>query len=473
MSSNLLRNGHLLWRAGFGPAATGLQDLGRHHPQKVYAALRKASAKAPAYLDLADSYLKGLMMGIGDAGRQARTLDAEERRMAQQKQRESLRNLNLAWMGEMTGSPAQLREKVALFWHGHFATRNLNVFYQQDLLHILRTGGLGSFRDLLHTVSKSAALLNFLNAQQNRKDHPNENFARELMELFTLGRGQYTEKDVKEAARAFTGWGANARGEFVFRRQQHDTGAKEVLGRKGNLTGEEVLDHILDQPATARFIARKAYQFFVNDTPDEGKVQWLADRYYRNGYDTGKLMDDIFTSDWFYAERHIGTRIKSPVELMVGIQRMLPMEVENEESLLLLQRVLGQVLFYPPNVAGWPGGKAWIDSSTLMTRLRLPLLLEAEDLALRAKADDDQLGGKPEVVKRKGMGARIDWPVYVKNFESVPRTALLTTMQSHLLLSPTALPPELLRAHSDESGRESFIRTATMKIMSLPEYQLC
>src|SRR4030095_7613275 len=142
----------------------------------------------------------------------------------------------------MVNSRAQLREKMAFFWHGHFACRNLNVFYQQALLDVIRRNALGSFRDMLHEVSKSAAMLNFLNNQQNRKDHPNENFAREVMELFTLGRGNYTEHDIKEAARAFTGWSATLKGEFVFRKFNHDFGTKTVLGKSGDLTGEDVLD---------------------------------------------------------------------------------------------------------------------------------------------------------------------------------------------------------------------------------------
>src|SRR5204863_9435969 len=143
---------------------------------------------------------------------------------------------------------------MAFFWHGHFACRNLNVFYQQGLLDIIRRNALGSFRDMLHEVSKSAAMLNFLNNQQNKKDHPNENFAREVMELFTLGRGNYTENDIKEAARAFTGWGATIGGEFAFRKFQHDDGQKNVLGKTGRFDGDDVLSILLEHRQTASFI---------------------------------------------------------------------------------------------------------------------------------------------------------------------------------------------------------------------------
>src|SRR5688572_26238900 len=232
--SKQLKNQHLLWRAGFGPAVEQLPDLNDFTPQEFYKALVKASEKTPVYMNVANNYLEGLMMGIDQVGRvQRKDLSAEEKKEVQRQSREGVRNLNLTWLREMVNSAAQIREKMAFFWHGHFACRNLNVFYQQGLLGVLRKHALGDFGTLLKEVSRSAAMLNFLNNQQNRKGHPNENFAREVMELFTLGRGNYTENDVKEAARAFTGWGANIPGEFIFRKNQHDTRSEERRVGKG------------------------------------------------------------------------------------------------------------------------------------------------------------------------------------------------------------------------------------------------
>jgi uncharacterized protein (DUF1800 family) len=483
------KNLHLMWRAGFGPAVEQLGDLNKYSPKQFYKALQKASEKKPEYIDVADDYLKGLMLGIEEVGRQQRKeMDEDQRKQVQQKNRQGVRNLNMYWMHEMVSTGAQLREKLSFFWHGHFACRNLNVFYQQGLLDVLRRNALGSFRTMLHEVSKSAAMLNFLNNQQNKKDHPNENFAREVMELFTLGRGNYTEDDVKEAARSFTGWSSNVKGQYVFRRFQHDAGRKTVLGKTGNLTGEEVLDHLLAQKQTARFITQKIYKFFVNDTPDEKNIEWLADRFYKNDYDISKLCEDIFTSEWFYDDKNIGVKIKSPVELLTGIQRILPMKLENEEALMLLQRVLGQLLFYPPNVAGWPGGKAWIDSSTLMMRMRIPQMLNDQDeMNVKPKDDDDTMMGKksdknedPKVKGQKQMGrlgkpilVNIDWTKYVKNFDPVKRDKLLADMNSVLLVTHKAVSDELIKKFSDESGRENFIKSATIQIMSTPEYQLC
>ena len=474
-----------MWRAGFGPAVEQLGDLNKYSPKQFYKALQKASEKRPEYIDVADDYLKGLMLGIEEVGRQQKKeMDEDQRKQVQQKNRQGVRNLNMYWMHEMVNTGAQLREKLGFFWHGHFACRNLNVFYQQGLLDILRRNALGSFRTMLHEVSKSAAMLNFLNNQQNRKDHPNENFAREVMELFTLGRGNYTEDDVKEAARAFTGWASIPKGEFIFRRGQHDYGNKTVLGKTGNLTGEEVLDHLLAQKQTAKFITQKMYKFFVNDTPDEKNIEWLADRFYKNDYNIGKLCEDIFTSDWFYAAENIGTKIKSPVELVVGIRRMLPMKLQNEEVQLLIQRLLGQILFYPPNVAGWPGGKNWIDSSSLMFRLKLPQLIQAQgDISLKPKADDDQMMGMnyTEMVtakksnRKKGQQimAEVDWALYYDGFKSVAREQLIPEISKLLLQSPSGINEIVLKKYVDASSRENFIRTATVKLMSTPEYQLC
>jgi len=481
-----LKNQHLLWRAGFGPAVYQLDDLAKTSPQKLYRDLQRASSKKPEYLQAADNYLQGLMLGIQEAGRQQKEMSPEQKKEIRKRSRESIRNLNLYWMNEMVNSDAQLREKMAFFWHGHFACRNLNIFFQQELLHIIRRNALGSFRDLLHEVSKTGAMLNFLNNNQNRKDHPNENFAREVMELFTMGRGNYTEDDVKEAARAFTGWGANAKGEFVFRKFQHDDGSKTVLGKTGDFDGDEVLEILLEQKQTAKFISQKIYRFFVNDMIDQPKVDWLADRFYKSGYDIGRLMEDIFTSDWFCEEKNIGCKIKSPIELLVGIQRMLPMKLENEEALLLLQRLLGQILFYPPNVAGWPGGKTWIDSSTLMMRMRIPQLInERDEFNMNPKSDDDQMMGlndddtKPKSDRyRIGKGARpiivkIDWGNYVGYYNSVPRGDLVNDIAGNLLQTKKAVSAGVIIEYSDSGDKESFIKTATIQIMSTPEYQLC
>jgi uncharacterized protein (DUF1800 family) len=307
------------------------------------------------------------------------------------------------------------------------------------------------------------------------------------MELFTMGRGNYTETDVKEAARAFTGWGANIKGEFVFRKFTHDDGNKTVLGKTGNFNGDDVLDILLDNKQTSKYIIQKIYRFFVNENVDRGKVDWLADRFYKSDYDISKLMEDIFTSDWFYDEKNIGVRIKSPIELIAGIRRMLPMKLQNEEAQLLVQRVLGQVLFYPPNVAGWPGGKNWIDSSTLMMRMRLPQMFnDTDEFNVKPKSDDDQMMGrmddeKPNVYKGnkaigkigKPINAEISWSNYLKNFDSVPREQLIDAVQNSLLQIAPGYSKAVIQYYTNNQSRESFVKTTTIQIMSTPEYQMC
>lgn len=480
--SNQQKNQHLLWRAGFGPAAEEMEQLKTATPKAYLKALMAASAKAPAPIDVVDNNTRELFRMISDAQLKRKELSDMQRRELQKNYRDGIKRLNLAWMNQMVNSDAQLREKMALFWHGHFASRQVNLFFNQALLNEIRTRALGNFGDLLKAVSHSASMLAFLNNQQNRKQSPNENFAREVMELFTMGRGNYTEKDIKEAARAFTGWGYNAQGDFVFRKNVHDEGVKTVLGKTGNLTGDDVLNILLEQKQTATYITTKIYRYFVNEEVNQQHVNWLAERFYKNGYRIDQLMNDIFSSDWFYEEKNIGVKIKSPVELLAGIRRLVPMNIENEEVQLLFQRALGQLLFYPPNVAGWPGGKNWIDSSTLMLRMRIPQLIsESAVFSLSPKDDDDIMMGikdKPTaaLLKAKGGGQQIkvviNWNVYTKQFEQVPREQLLNKLSDALLqLKPASSTP--VAKYTDSANREQFIKTATIQLMSTPEYQLC
>ena len=494
--SNRLKNQHLLWRAAFGPMAEAEMDLDNVSQKKLWETLVKTSSKSPEYIDVANNVLKGLVNGIGDAVRMENLRDKltpEDKKFIREQSQEDLKNLNLRWMAEMINSEAQLREKMAFFWHGHFACREINIFYQQLLLQEMRTRSLSNFGDILKSVSKSASMLSFLNNQQNRKQHPNENFAREVMELFTLGRGHYTENDIREAARAFTGWGFNLKGEFVFRKNQHDEGQKTIFGKTGNFDGDDVLNMLLENKQTAKYISWKLYKFLVNENQvDDAKVNWLADRFYQSNYDIHSLLQDIFTSDWFYNENNIGSKIKSPVELLVGMRRVLPMELEVSQVQLLFQKVLGQVLFYPPNVAGWPGGTSWIDSSSLMFRLRLPQLLKDNQTAnITPKTDDDQQMGmmdSDKMVKKdykiynnktpgntaQRIMADINWDEYLKVYKDIPRENLIDVMATILLQTPDgSLKKETIAATADASTRESFIKSVTVALMATPEYQLC
>ena len=481
--SNRLKNQHLLWRAAFGPLAENIVDISDLSQQKLWELLLKASTKKPEKIEVSSGMFDGLIKGVQDLAKM-QALTKEEKKAMRKQSREGLKNLNLRWLEEMINSEAQLREKMSLFWHGHFACRVINIFFQQQLLDIIRKNSLGNFGDLLKEVSRSPAMLQFLNNQQNRRQHPNENFAREVMELFTMGRSSYTEIDIKEAARAFTGWGFNMQGEFAFRRNQHDDGTKTFLGKTGNFNGDDIIDILLDQKQTARFITDKIYRYFVNEKPDEARVRWLADRFYNSGYDIQNLMGDIFTGEWFYDEKNVGTKIKSPIELLAGIRRLLPMEMENDSTQLLFQRALGQILFYPPNVAGWLGGKSWIDSSTLMLRLRIPQIITAnEDINIHPKSDDDTMMGqmRDENVQRqknkrfivKDSTAIVDWEVTTKVFEKIPRENLLTEISNTVLQTKGRVNTVLMAKYLDNGSRENYIKTVIIHLMSTPEYQLC
>jgi uncharacterized protein (DUF1800 family) len=476
-----LKNQHLLWRAGFGPAAEQWTDLSKTSPQKLYEALEKASRKDPMPLKVATNFMDGLMNGID--GIRRTEITKEQRQQMQKKSREEIRNINLEWLDEMVNSEQQLREKMAFFWHGHFACRNLNALYQQDLINIIRKNALGNFGTMLKEVSRSAAMLAFLNNQQNRKQKPNENFAREVMELFTMGRGNYTEKDIKEAARAFTGWQFQLNGDFIFRPQLHDEGAKTVLGKTGNFDGDDVLDILLEQKQTAVYLTGKIYKFFVNEQADEEKIKQLADVFYNSKYDISKLLRSIFTADWFYEEKNIGAKIKSPVELLAGIRRSLPMDLALPETQLYLQKVLGQILFYPPNVAGWPGGKNWIDSSSLMFRMRLPQIMAMkESFNIKAKSDDDtEMGRMEEKMQQQNrrIGGRviettIQWETPYQQLQKTARENLLTSMASFLWQTDVSkMNKAMIEKFIDAGSRERYIQTGIIHLMSTPEYQMC
>ena len=485
--SKTSHNLHLLWRAGFGPAVSDIPMLDKINRNDLFRQMLKSSSRDPEYINVAGNVMQGLFKGIQEEGKMQQ-LTKEQKLEIRKQSREDLKNLNLRWLDEMVNGNAALREKLSFFWHGHFACREINIFYQQQLLDIIRKNALGNFGDLLRGVSKSASMLSFLNNQQNRKQSPNENFAREVMELFTMGRGNYTEKDIKEAARAFTGWGFNLAGEFVFRRNFHDAGEKTFLGKTGNFNGDDVLDILLENPQTARFITTKLYRFFVNEQVNEKRVSWLSQRFLKNNYDIRKLLEDIFTADWFYADENIGAKIKAPIELLVGIRRILPMDFEKEQVLLLYQRLLGQVLFYPPNVAGWPGGKNWIDSSSLMYRLRLPRILHDDEIFNASpKDDDDVMMGRedPEVKNneqkirnKKVAGSNrglvnvdIDWPLYISQFKQVPKEKLALSI-AVVLCTKGTIDLDMIRRYAEKDSREDYIRSVTIAIMSLPEYQM-
>ena len=276
------------------------------------------------------------------------------------------------WWGErMLRTTRPLEEKLTLFWHGHFATGNTKVRDTRMMLRqneMLRANAGGNFRDLLLGILRDPAMLVYLDNGENVKDHPNENFGRELLELFSLGVGNYTERDIREGARAFTGW-TNDVLEFEFDGEQHDFGEKTFLGRTGPFDGDDIIDIILEQPAAAEFISAKLYRYFVREEIDDGVRTELAAVFRDAGYELQPLLSRIFLSRDFYSSASYATQIKSPVQLVVSTYRKLGLtELPTIPDFNRLTAGLGQTLFNPPNVAGWAGGRTWVTPATLLER---------------------------------------------------------------------------------------------------------
>ena len=286
----------------------------------------------------------------------------------------NVRQLSAWWSYRMLHTPAQLLEKITLFWHGHFATSAEKVTQAKLMLtqnELLRSFAIGDFSELVMKVSHDPAMLIYLDSATNRKAHPNENFAREIMELFCLGEGNYTENDIRELARCFTGWEIR-RDEFRFNPYQHDAGNKIIFGQTGEFSGEDGVKLVLDQKATPEFVVSKLIRFFVMDEPvaDEALVAPLAKQFRSDGMSIEPVLKRILKSNLFFSSYATGRKVRSPVELAIGLLRCLEGST-NTFALGEAMQTLGQGLMYPPSVKGWDGGRTWINSSTLLGRSNL------------------------------------------------------------------------------------------------------
>jgi len=326
-----------------------------------------------------------------------RGMSVEERMLANREMVQKVFALRSWWLTEMLVTSSPLTEKMTLFWHNHFVSgqqkvRSPQLMYRQN--DLLRRHALGNFGELLHAVARDPAMVIYLDSASNRKGQPNENFAREVMELFTLGEGNYGERDIKEMARAFTGWSINPEtGEFLFRPFAHDDGEKTVLGRTGNFDGDAALDILLAQPQTAEFIVTKLWREFISPSPDPAEVRRIARIFRDSRYDIRAALGALLVSDAFYATKNRAALIKSPVELVVGTLRQFNFGTGDVMPFVLTANQLGQALFAPPNVKGWPGGEAWINSSTLLARKSfLERLFRVEELRPMLAAMDGGMG---------------------------------------------------------------------------------
>ena len=431
---NLALAAHLYRRAAFGANWQQLQQALAEGPQPTVDRLLQPQADVNAF---------------------NRTYDDYENVGAR-----SINGLRAWWLRRMMETPHPLLEKMTLFWHNHFATNAAEVKnprLMQEHIHLLRHHALGQFGPFLQAISRDPAMLLWLGADVNRKGAPNENFVRSLMETFTLGAGEFTERDVREAARAFTGW-LVLRGRLRYIPREHDETAKNILGREGKFAAEDVVRIVLEQRATARMVVRKLYRWLISETeqPTEAFIAPLADSF-AGDYSVSRLVETMLRSNAFFSQLAYRRRIKCPVEFGVGIAQALEGIVSTTH---LAQDVagLGQDLCHPPTVKGWRGGRCWIDAATLVRRYNLSLSL------LR---NEEPYGDKlnPRAVAQK-YG-------YTEP-ESAARFLLDLFLQSDLQADVReAMLQDVRKAVADrDSDPGVVLRSFAQTVTSLPEFHL-
>ncbi|TWU37168.1 DUF1800 domain-containing protein [Novipirellula artificiosorum] len=424
---------HLYRRAGFGADLATLDEALLRTPAEVVDELLQANREPIPFQVTADS-LAQTILASGDPKR-----------------------LSSAWVYRLLFTPSQLLEKTTLFWHGHFATSadkvtDATLMWQQNQL--LRSYALGRFDEMVEAIAQDPAMLIYLDSTANRKAHPNENFARELMELFCLGEGNFREGDVRELARCFTGWEIK-NNRFRKNRYQQDTGPKSLFSRTGPFDGEEAIAIVTEQPSLERFLARKWYRFFVSDEPQPSAelLQPLADCFRASGLQVAAPLTMLLKSNLFFSEHAIGRKIKSPVEFVVGTLRCLN-ATTNTNRVADGLRTIGQGLFYPPNVKGWDGGRTWINSSTLIGRANLMADLLGDSVT--------RFDGKPVSEYFRSLGVRTTSEA-IEHLEQ----CLLVTPLSEQTKSELRSSVEL-QSTQDEQGMRSLLLTVT----SLPQCQI-
>jgi uncharacterized protein (DUF1800 family) len=370
-----------------------------------------------------------------------------------------LGDLQQWWLLRMVYTKRPLQEKMVLFWHS-LLTSSFRRTGQGPFMHtqneLFRAHALGKYDVLLKAVSRDPAMLIWLDSRSNNKRAPNENYSRELMELFTMGLGNYTEVDVRESARAFTGWGLQKR-EFIFRSGQHDYDDKRFLGQVGKFDGDDIVDIIIDHPATAEFICRKLFAFFGYDDPGSEVIAPLAEEFKSSGYSVKAVVRKILTSPEFYSARAYRTKIKSPTELVVGAFHSLAVETDGRAMRGLTDN-MGQSLFAPPDVAGWEGGEAWINSSTLLERLNFfNKLTTSRNQSIQFDPS--------KLVFEEGISspeAALDYLAFLLLDGSLPEEER-RVLQLYLI----SLNDHFGAQHADEK-----LRSLAYLVMSSPEYQL-
>ncbi len=404
---------HLLSRTGFGPTPADLTSLASlsytQAVDRILGGMRLKAAKSlpdfstESLADLAQLRREQRIPANSavSSGKQPPAVAPKIVKVV----REQTLEAKSWWYEELISTPSPFTERMVMFWHNHFTSSVQKVRYVPALLRqneLFRREAAGNFARLLHEVARDPAMLIYLDGATSKRGQPNENFARELMELFTLGEGHYSEQDIKEAARAFTGDSLD-RQTGMYRNYPglHDDGVKYVFGKSGAFDGEQVVDMLLQNPRTAEFIVGKLWREFVSLTPDAAEIKRLAGVFRSGNYEIKPLLREMLLSAAFRDAKNRGVLFKSPVELVVGTVRLLQLPVENKAKLVAASRALGQDLFDPPNVKGWPGGESWITTYTLVLRQQtLQRVVQATQVAMFDKqmkiaADKQQMMESP------------------------------------------------------------------------------
>lgn len=468
---------HLLNRAGFGGTPAEIEKLAALGPEKAVDSLINFESvpDATANPDWArpdpDRFEKYKKM------RAATPEEKQEmRRQEQRARRNEIQELRHWWVQRMASGPRPLQEKLVLFWHGHFATSAQKVkdaFLMWKQNDLFRRHGAGDWLTLLTVVSKDPAMLLWLDQAQSRKQHPNENFAREVMELFALGEGHYTEKDITEAARAFTGWSFDRLNqEFIYRRNQHDNGTKTIFSRNGNFTGDDVLKLIVGEPQAARFITRKLWTFFANEKPSDALIEALATGFRANRLQFKPLLRAMFLSEEFYSPEVMRQQVKSPVQWLVSSVRMLERDLPPAPLTANALRQLGQDLLLPPNVKGWDGGLSWITTSNLLNRYNYAGYLVLGENPMKEPKNPAIKKRRARFLTSKSIDVAKLFPEQIRKDKKL----LAAAVQKRLLQAE--LKPEhqsTLRAYLDAQGEldDLDVLHALRLVMCTPEFQLC
>ncbi|MFN3785443.1 MAG: DUF1800 family protein [Thiothrix sp.] len=413
---------HLVARTGLGTEWQAVKRLeGRTREQAIALVLNPSPAALPAPPSMIPWRKLEPM----------RLSDMKSRNSAWSIAQQEGKNLQLWWLKHLLTTTSPLIERMTLFWHNHFTssiqkTLQPSLLYQQNQL--LRRHALGNFAELLKAIARDPAMLVYLDCHQNTKDRPNENFARELLELFTIGRGQYRESDVRAAAKAFTGWGVDDNtGNFVIRMERHAIEPSTFLGKTGVFKGDDIIAILLEHPRTAERLVEKFWLAFVSNRPDATLVKQWAMVFRQAHYDIKTLLRTLLSSEAFWAEHNRGTLVKSPVELLVGTARALPYPYDVAE-ILNLCRLLGQELFDPPNVKGWAGGEHWITTQTLLVRNAY--------LAKLTRGSLNEVRAGASRLPDASSAQLVEWLLPVKPLKPLPEAAGVRRLVRALLLDP-------------------------------------